>query len=46
VTISNCDFGTPVNTAQPFFLHNAAAVTLKNVTVDGKVYNTTLTAKG
>ncbi len=42
VRISDSDFGTPKNGAQPWFLHNATAVTLENVTIAGKKYNTTL----
>jgi polygalacturonase len=44
VTITDCDFGTPVNAAQPFYVYNARDVKLTNVTVGGKVYNTTLSA--
>ncbi|HEY4079326.1 MAG TPA: glycoside hydrolase family 28 protein [Burkholderiaceae bacterium] len=44
VTISDCDFGTPANADQPFYLYNLRDLTLKNVTVGGKVYNTTLSA--
>jgi len=44
VTITDCDFGTPVNAAQPFFLHNVRSVKLSKVTIGGKVYNTTLSA--
>ena len=43
-TISDCDFGTPRNAAQPWFLHNVNAVTLRNVTIAGKVVSTTLSA--
>jgi polygalacturonase len=44
VTISDCDFGTPVNVEQPFYLYNVKDLQLKNVTVGGKVYNTSLSA--
>ena len=44
ISITDCDFGTPRNAAQPWFLHNVNAVTLKNVTIAGKVVSTTLTA--
>lgn len=44
VTITDCDFGVPVNTAQPWFLYNVKGLTLKNVTIGGKVHNTTLNA--
>jgi polygalacturonase len=42
VSISDCDFGTPVNTAQPWFLYNVKGLTLKNVTIGATVHNTTL----
>jgi len=42
VTITDCDFGTPVNAAQPWFLYNVKGLALKNVTIGGKVHNTTL----
>ncbi|PWF39483.1 glycoside hydrolase family 28 protein [Massilia glaciei] len=44
ITITDCDFGTPRNAAQPWFLHNVRSVTLKNVTIAGKSYSTTLSA--
>ena len=44
VTITDCDFGTPANAAQPWFLHNLRSVKLSRVTIAGKVYNTTLSA--
>ncbi|MES2901148.1 MAG: glycoside hydrolase family 28 protein [Pseudomonadota bacterium] len=44
ITITDCDFGTPRNAAQPWFLHNVKSVTLKNVTIAGKVVSTTLSA--
>jgi polygalacturonase len=44
VTITDCDFGTPVNTAAPWFLYNVKGLTLKNVTIGDKVHNTTLSA--
>jgi hypothetical protein len=31
-----------VNTAQPWFLYNVKGLTLKNVTIGGKVHNATL----
>lgn len=42
VTITDCDFGTPVNGAQPWYTYNVKNVKLTNVTIGGKVYNTTL----
>ncbi|WP_332877905.1 glycoside hydrolase family 28 protein [Massilia sp. S19_KUP03_FR1] len=44
ITISDCDFGTPVNTAKPWYLYNVQGLTLKNVTIAGRVHNTTLSA--
>jgi polygalacturonase len=44
VTIADCDFGVPVNTAAPWFLYNVKGLTLNNVTIGGKVHNTTLSA--
>ena len=44
VTITDCDFGTPVNAAQPWFLYNVRNVRLDRVTIAGKVYNTILQA--
>ena len=44
VTISDCDFGTPANAAQPWFVYNVKGLTLKNVTIGGTVHNTTLSA--
>jgi hypothetical protein len=36
VTISDCDFGTPVRADAPWFIHNAQGVVLRNVTIAGK----------
>jgi polygalacturonase len=44
VTISECDFGTPRNTAQPWLLHNVRGLVLKNVTIAGKIHSSTLSA--
>ena len=44
VTIADCDFGTPANTAQPYYLYNVQGLTLDNVTMGSTVYNTTLSA--
>ncbi|QNA89201.1 glycoside hydrolase family 28 protein [Massilia sp. Dwa41.01b] len=44
VTITDCDFGNPVNVAQPWFVYNVRNVKLTNVTIGGKVVNTTLSA--
>ena len=44
VTITDCDFGMPVNTAQPWFLYNVKGLQLKNVTIGGKLHNVTLDA--
>jgi len=44
VTITNCNFGTPVNTAAPIYLFNVQGLTLSNVTIAGTVYNSVLSA--
>ena len=44
VTITDCDFGTPVNLAQPYFLYNVKGLTLKNVTIGGVRHDKTLAA--
>ncbi|RJG10737.1 glycoside hydrolase family 28 protein [Massilia cavernae] len=36
VTISDCDFGTPANAAQPWFLYNVKGLALKNVRIGGR----------
>ncbi len=41
VTITDCDFGTPRNGAEPVYVHNASKVVLTNVTIAGKVINKT-----
>jgi polygalacturonase len=42
VTISDCDFGTPVNGEAPWFVHNAKGIVLRNVKIGGKVRNEVL----
>jgi len=42
VTITDCDFGTPSNGDQPWYLYNVQGLTLKNVTIAGKKFNTAL----
>ena len=42
VSISDCDFGTPRSKEQPWYTHNVRNVTLSNVTIAGKRYDTTL----
>ncbi len=44
VTISDCDFGTPANAAQPYYLFNVRGLKLTRVTIAGKRYNTSLSA--
>jgi hypothetical protein len=44
ITIADCGFGAPANTAQPYYLYNVQGLTLDNVTIGGTVYNTTLSA--
>ncbi|HEP6426046.1 TPA: endopolygalacturonase [Burkholderia cenocepacia] len=52
VTISNCDFGTPVASGTPtvtspgpIYAFNVSAMTLANVTIAGQIFNTTITDK-
>ena len=45
ITISDCDFGIPANGTHPFYLYNARGVKLKNVTIAGVNYSTTLASK-
>jgi polygalacturonase len=42
VTITDCDFGTPVNAAQPWYTYNVRGLKLANVVIGGKRYDTTL----
>ncbi|MBV9656446.1 MAG: glycoside hydrolase family 28 protein [Acetobacteraceae bacterium] len=44
VTIRNCDFGQPVDTAEPVYLYNVRDLLLDNVTIGGVVYNADLSA--
>jgi polygalacturonase len=44
VTIADCDFGTPADATQPYYLYNVQGLTLDNVTIGGATYNTTLSA--
>jgi polygalacturonase len=44
ITVTDCDFGTPVNTAQPLYLYNVKGLKLKNVKIGGKIYNKNLSA--
>ena len=44
VTITDCDFGTPVNAAQPWYTYNVRGLKLANVLIGGKRYDTTLSA--
>jgi len=50
VTISDCDFGTPAAAGPasatapgPIYAYNVHDIVLKNVTIAGTVYNTTVT---
>ncbi|CAN7694916.1 glycoside hydrolase family 28 protein [Pseudoduganella sp. LjRoot289] len=42
VTITDCDFGTPRSRERPWYTHNVRNVTLSNVTIAGKRYDTIL----
>jgi polygalacturonase len=44
VTIRDCDFGTPVNQEQPYYLYNVKGLRLENVTIGERVHNATLSA--
>ncbi len=44
VTISDCQFGTPVNSANPLYLYNVQGLELKNVQIADKVHNSVLSA--
>ncbi|TFW31361.1 glycoside hydrolase family 28 protein [Duganella callida] len=46
ITISDSDFGTPRNGAEPVYLYNASQVVLNNVTIAGQIVNKTLSAPG
>jgi polygalacturonase len=39
VTVSDSDFGTPRNAAEPWFAYNVQGLKLRNVRIDGKEYN-------
>ncbi|WP_077035663.1 glycoside hydrolase family 28 protein [Pelomonas sp. KK5] len=45
VSISDCDFGTPVNAAQPIYLYNVAGLKLSKVSIGGRIFDTTLVAR-
>jgi polygalacturonase len=42
ITITDCDFGTPSNGDNPWFLYNVRNLKLNNVTIAGRKVNTTL----
>jgi polygalacturonase len=42
VTITGCDFGQPVNAAQPVYVYNVKGLRLKNVKVAGKSIDRTI----
>jgi polygalacturonase len=44
ITVTDCDFGTPSNAEQPWYLYNVRNLKLSNVTIGGKKVNTTLSA--
>jgi hypothetical protein len=44
VTISDCQFGTPVNAANPLYLYNIKGLTLKNVQIGDKLHNSVLSS--
>ncbi len=44
ISITDCDLGNPVNATNPIYLYNVEGLTLKNVTIGGKVNNTRLSS--
>jgi polygalacturonase len=44
VTITDCDFGTPANAAQPWYVYNVRKLKLSNVKIGGKRFDTVLSA--
>lgn len=44
ITLTDCDFGTVRNAAQPWFLHNVRGLKLTDVVVNGVTHTTTLAA--
>lgn len=44
IRIHDCDFGTPRNAAQPWFLHNVRELVLSKVVVAGKTHTAVLAA--
>jgi polygalacturonase len=44
VTITDCNFGTPSNAANPIYLYNVEGLVLRNVTIGATAHNKTLSA--
>jgi polygalacturonase len=44
VTITDCDFGTPVDADHPWYTYNVRGLKLANVTIGGKRHDTVLSA--
>lgn len=44
IMISNCDFGTPTDAAHPIYLYNVENLTLSEVRIADRLYNTTYSA--
>jgi polygalacturonase len=44
ISITDCDFGNPRHAVEPWFVHNAQRVTLKNVRIAGKMVSAELAA--
>jgi len=44
VSISDCQFGMPVNAASPLYLYNVQGLELKNVQIGDKLHNSVLSA--
>jgi polygalacturonase len=44
VTITDCDFGTPANADQPWYIYNVKGLKLSNAVIAGKRHDTTLSS--
>ncbi|SFC90534.1 glycoside hydrolase family 28 protein [Massilia yuzhufengensis] len=44
ISISDCDFGTPINGDKPWYAYNVQGLKLRNVRIGGKRFDTDITA--
>ncbi|MGH8853979.1 MAG: glycoside hydrolase family 28 protein [Telluria sp.] len=44
ISISDCDFGTPKDSAKPWYAYNVQGLKLRNVTIAGKRFDTDISA--